>query len=135
VTDVVLARALVKDIGGHGRVNEMLYVAYKRLSKLFPHDDEPHKKWSERRLRGWWNRESENVMHWQMVELYKAAAKAKEERALIDAARSEHAEFIRKTAAISELLKHTDTDQIGAEIEALRKQNFRVDSTGVEGRG
>jgi hypothetical protein len=127
MSDVLLARELVNDIGGSGRVNEIIYRALKALQKMFPHDDEPHKRWTERRLKSWWNRESENVMHWQMVELYQVAAKEKEERALLDAARREHAKFIEKTARLRAVLERQDEDFHSPQIEGLGSIMGRVD--------
>lgn len=105
MSDVALARSLVRDIGGPGRVNEVLYAAYRRLRKMFPHEHDDLNQWTETRLRGWWYGTSKHVYHWQMCELYKAAAKAKEERELIAAARREHAEFIKKTTRIAQMLE------------------------------
>ena len=123
MSDVLLARALVRDIGGRDNpIGVMLYEAFKKLRKMFPHDEEPHKQWTERRLKGWWNRESQNVMHWQMCEMYAAASKAKEERALVAAARKEHAEFIEKTARLRALLEHTDEAFFGDQIEGMERQ-------------
>lgn len=119
MSDVLLARRLVEDIGGRGRVSETLYEAYKTLRRMFPHTEEPHKQWTERRLKSWWNRESENVMHWQMLELYQAAAKRKEERALLAEARREHAEFIAKTAHLRALLEHADEAFHSHQIEGM----------------
>jgi hypothetical protein len=133
MSDVLLARTLLADIGGKGRVSDMIYSAYTKLQKLFPHDDEPHKQWSERRLKAWWNRETENVMHWQMVELFQAAAKAKEERELIEAARREHAEFIQKTTAIAAILERTDQAFHSDQIAALRQQSRGMGRPGNRG--
>lgn len=119
MSDVLLARSLVVDIGGGGRINEIIYSAFKKLQRMFPHEDEPHRRWTEKRLKSWWYRESENVMHWQMVELYQAAAKAKEERELLAAARREHAEFIAKTARLRSLLEHQDEAFHRTQIEGL----------------
>lgn len=133
MSDVILARRLVEDIGGRGRVSETLYEAYKTLRNMFPHTEEPHKQWTERRLRSWWNRESENVMHWQMLELYQAAAKKKEERALLAEARREHAEFIAKTARIRAFLEHQDEAFNCVQIEGMGHVMGRVDCSRVEG--
>jgi hypothetical protein len=127
MTDVVLARSLVQDIGGPGRVNEVIYAAYKRLSKMFPHAQDHHNRWSEHRLRNWWYGRSTSVQHFQMVELYQAASKAKEERALLAAARREHAQFIAKTARIAALLEHQDEAFHSAQIAALRGQTRDLD--------
>jgi len=113
MSDVALARSLVRDIGGPGRVNEVLYAAYRRLRKMFPHEHDDLSQWTETRLRGWWYGTSKHVYHWQMVELFQAAAKAKEERELIAAARREHAEFIKKTSNLAALLERSDAAQMG----------------------
>lgn len=96
MSDVATANFLVEQIGGKRRVNEMIYAAFRELSKRFPHRDDPHNKWTERRLRGWWNRESEVVKHFQMMELF-ATAEA------IRAARNEHAEYKAKTARLVQM--------------------------------
>lgn len=120
MSDVILARSFIQDIGGESRVNAMLYAAYKRLHKMFPHEAEPHRRWSEGRLRAWWYRQSENVTYSQMTELYQAAKKAKEERALLKAAREEHAEFVRKTARLAQFLEQQDEAFHRPQIDALR---------------
>lgn len=96
LSDVATANFLVEQIGGKRRVNEMLYAAYRELSKRFPHRDDPHNKWTERRLRGWWNGESEVVRHFQMVELYTTAEAVRK-------ARDDHAEYKAKTAHLVEM--------------------------------
>lgn len=96
MSDVATANFLVEQIGGTRRVNEMLYAAFRELSKRFPHRDDPHNKWTERRLRGWWNRESEVVKHFQMMELFTTAE-------AIRAARKEHAEYIAKTSRLRQM--------------------------------
>lgn len=127
MSDVVLARSLVQDIGGPGRVNEVLYAAYKRLQKMFPHDGDAHNRWTENRLKAWWYGQNERVYHFQMVELYKAAAKAKEERELLARARREHAEFVAKTARLAALIEHQDEAFHRASIDALRGSMGHVD--------
>lgn len=96
VSDVTTANFLIEEIGGKRRVNEMIYAAFRELSKRFPHREDPHNKWTERRLRGWWNRESEVVKHFQMVELYETAE-------ALRAARNEHAEYIAKTQRLRQM--------------------------------
>ncbi len=127
MSDVALARSLVRDIGGPGRVNEVLYAAYKRLRKMFPHEQDNFNTWTENRLKGWWYGTSKHVYHWQMVELYEAAEKAKAERDQIAAARREHAEFIAKTARIAALLERQDEAFHGPQVNALRGQVGNVD--------
>jgi len=120
-------------VGRDNPVGVMLYEAFKKLRKMFPHDDEPHKQWTERRLKSWWNRESENVMHWQMCELFETAKRDKEERVLIAAARREHAEFIAKTARLRSLLEHQDEDFHRTQIEGMGGQLGRVGMPGIDG--
>lgn len=127
MSDVVLARSLVRDIGGAGRVNEVLYAAFKRLQTMFPHSAETEKRWTESRLRNWWYGTSKHVYHWEMRELYEAASKAKEERELLAAARREHAEFIAKTARLAALIQHQDEAFHGPSIDAMRGQMGDLD--------
>ena len=68
-----------------------------------------------------------------MVELYEAAKRAKEDRELIAAARREHAEFIQKTARLAAMLEYQDTDFHCNQVEAIRGQSSRVDSSGNQG--
>lgn len=133
MSDVALARSLAKDIGGPGRVNEVLYSAYKRLQKMFPHVEDNFNQWTETRLRNWWYGTSKHVYHWQMRELYEAAAKVKEERELLASARKEHAEFIAKTARLRALLEQTDPDFFGHQVEGLGGQLGRGDRAGTAG--
>lgn len=126
MSDVALARSLVKDIGGPGRVNEVLYAAYKRLRKMFPRDENDINQWTETRLRNWWYGTSKHVYHWQMRELYEAASKAKAERALIAAARKDHAEFIARTARLAALLEHQDEAFYRNQIAGLGQQSSRM---------
>lgn len=101
--DVATANYLIRSIGGGGRIGNMFFEAAATLQKLFPHNGDPKKQWTERRLKAWWNNETDVVRHWQMMELYAAAEAAKEERALLRAAKRDHAEFIEKTARIRAL--------------------------------
>lgn len=133
MSDVALARSLVKDIGGPGRVNEVLYAAYKRLKNMFPHADDNFNQWTETRLRNWWYGTSKHVYHWQMRELYEAAAKVKQERELIASARKEHADFIAKTRRLRSLLEQTDPDFFSPEIEGLGGQLGGRDRSGTRG--
>lgn len=96
MSDVATANFLIEEIGGKRRVNEMIYAAYRELSKRFPHREDPHNKWTERRLRGWWNNESEVVRHFQMLELYETAEALRR-------AREQHAEYKAKTARLRQM--------------------------------
>jgi len=131
--DVLLAKGFIRDIGGPGKVTAIIGKACDFLQKAFPHHKEPKKQWTERRLWEWWNEQSELVRHWQMMELYRAAEKAKEERRLIAEARRDHAEFIAKTVAFRSLLERTDADFFGPEIEGLGGVMGRGDRTGNSG--
>lgn len=108
MSDVAVANFLVEQIGGKRRVNEMLYAAWRELSKRFPHRDDPENKWTERRLRGWWNNESQTVKHFQMMELYETAEALRK-------LRDEHAEFRAKTARLREMAAFRMAAQVGSE--------------------
>src|SRR5215217_8161983 len=96
MSDVALAKDLVKSIGGGGRVGDFLHAAAKELRDFFPHKGEPRMQWTERRLKSWWNNETDVVRHWQMMELYHAAKIVNDEKALLKQAKRKHAEFIEK---------------------------------------
>lgn len=110
MSDVATANFLVEEIGGKRRVSEMLYTAFRELSKRYPHKADPENKWTERRLRGWWNNESNVVKHFQMMELYDTAEQLRK-------ARQDHAEYIEKTArlrALAELRASSRSGDVGA---------------------
>lgn len=94
--DVATANFLIEEIGGKRHVGDMLRTACRELRNRFPHKQDPENQWTERRLRGWWNKESRIVKHFQMVELYVAAEELR-------AARREHAEYRNKTALIRQM--------------------------------
>ena len=94
--DVATANFLIEEIGGKRHVGDMLRTACKELRARFPHRKDPENQWTERRLRGWWNKESRVVKHFQMVELYMTAEELRE-------ARKEHAEYRAKTAHIRQM--------------------------------
>lgn len=133
MSDVARAQSYIADIGGPGSVKAVLGTAYKRLVEMFPHEREPKKQWTERRVRGFWTKEAATVQFYEMIELHAAAAKAKEERELLRKARKEHAEFVEKTASIRALLERTDADFFGAEIERLGAVGRRMDRPGTDG--
>lgn len=130
MSDVALARSFIADIGGSGRVKAILGNAYDRLVSMFPHKDEPEWQWTERRVRSFWNCEAAYVEFREMRELHAAAAKAKEERELLQKARKEHAAFIEKTASIRSLLERTDPAFFSLEIERLGGRSSRMDLPG-----
>ncbi|MDR9777228.1 hypothetical protein RJJ65_32235 [Rhizobium hidalgonense] len=103
--DVATANFLVSEIA-HGKrhVGDMLHTAWKELNRRFPHRDEPDMRWTERRLRGWWNNESRIVRHHQMVELFETAEALKR-------ARDEHAEYRAKTQRIRALAELVAKDE------------------------
>lgn len=108
MSDVAVANFLVEQIGGKRRINEMIYAAWRELSKRYPHRDDPENKWTERRLRGWWNNESQTVKFTQMLELYEAAEAVRK-------LRDEHAEFRAKTARLREMASLRMAAQAGLE--------------------
>jgi ATP/maltotriose-dependent transcriptional regulator MalT len=133
MSDLALASSYIEDIGGSGKVKTILSNAYSRLVKMFPHEEKPEWQWTERRVRSFWNKEAAYVEFREMRELHAAAAKAKEERELLQKARKEHAAFIEKTASIRSLLERTDPDFFGAEIERLGGLGRRVDRARTHG--
>lgn len=127
MSDVALARSYVADIGGAGPVKTILARAYDTLCDMFPHRGKPEEQWTERRVRAFWHQEAAYVEFREMLELHRAAEKAKNERALLAQARKEHAAFIEKTASLRALLEHQDEDFHRAQIEGLRSLDSRVD--------
>lgn len=96
MSDVTLANDLIKEIGGSRHVAVMFKNACAELRRLFPHRDDTENKWTERRLRGWWNNESQTVRHFQMMELYETAEAVRR-------ARDAHAEYRQKTARLRQM--------------------------------
>lgn len=127
MSDVAMARSYVADIGGRGKVKAILNAAYDRLADMFPHKGEPNSQWTERRVRAFWYGEAAYVEFREMKELHSAAAKAKEERELLQRARKEHAAFIEKTASYRALLERTDEAFYCDEIERLGRGTGGMD--------
>jgi len=96
MSDVTLANDLIKEIGGSRHVAVMFKNACAELRRIFPHRDDPENKWTERRLRAWWNNESQTVRHFQMMELYETAEAVRR-------ARDVHAEYRQKTARLRQM--------------------------------
>lgn len=94
--DVATANFLIAEIGARRHIGDMFRSACRELRARFPHRDDPENQWTERRLRGWWHKESRTVKHFQMVELYETAEALRK-------ARNEHAEYIKKTAALRQM--------------------------------
>lgn len=94
--DVATANFLIEEIGARRHIGDMFRIACRELRSRFPHRDDPENQWTERRLRGWWNKESRVVKHFQMVELFETAEELR-------AARKQHAEYISKTARIRQM--------------------------------
>jgi hypothetical protein len=133
MSDLALASSYIEDIGGSGKVKTILSNAYSRLVKMFPHEEKPEWQWTERRVRSFWNKEAAYVEFREMRELHAAAAKAKEERELLQKARKEHAAFIEKTASLRALLEHTDEAFFSDEIERLGRGSRGMDLPGNHG--
>lgn len=96
MTDVTLANELIAEIGAKRHVGDMFRTACRELRVRFPHREDPENQWTERRLRGWWNRESQTVKHFQMMELFETAE-------ALRAARNEHAEYKAKTSRLRQM--------------------------------
>ena len=133
MSDIEMARGYVLDIGGTASAQVMLARAYATLAAMFPHKEDPKNQWTERRVKSFWWRDAATVQFREMIELHRAAEKAKEERELLQKARKEHAAFIEKTASLRALLERTDEDFFGAEIERLGGVGRRVDRAGTHG--
>lgn len=127
MSDLALASSYVADIGGPGKVKTILAKAYDRLAEMFPHKGNPEWQWTERRVRSFWNKEAAYVEFREMRELHAAAAKAKEERELLQKARLEHAAFIQKTASLAALLERTDEAFYRDQIEGLGRRSCGLD--------
>lgn len=108
--DVATANFLIEEIGGKRHIGDMLRTACRELRSRFPHRADPENQWTERRLRGWWNKESRIVKHFQMVELYVTAEELR-------AARKDHAEYRAKTAAIRQMAQLVATNATGGMAE------------------
>lgn len=121
--DAALAQRLVRAIGKTANAdcstnkNEILTRIHKAIHDHLP--SAKAEKWTIRRLRTLWDRESESVKFREMVELAKVE-KANTE--LIEARRA-HAEYIAQTAALAEFLEQSDADFHCNQIEALRRTN------------
>ena len=133
VADLNMARDYVLAIGGPGKGQSIVAKAYRVLTDLFPHADEPRDQWTQRRLRAFLDREAALVKYREMVELHRAAEQEKSERRLLEQARKDHAAYIAKTASMRAFLEHQDEAFHGPELERLRGVARGVDSPRVEG--
>jgi hypothetical protein len=106
MSDVATANFLIEEIGARRHIGDMFRAACRELRVRFPHRDDPENQWTERRLRGWWNNESRIVKHFQMVELFETAE-------ALRAARTEHAEYKSKTAALRQMAQLRSSARTG----------------------
>lgn len=127
VADATRAKSYILDIAGGGMVKTILAKTYSALVALFPHEDDPENRWTERRVRALLNEEVAAVGFSEMLELYETAKAAKAERALLENARKEHAAFIEKTASLRALLERQDEAFHSPQIEGLGSGLGRVD--------
>lgn len=111
MSDVAIAHSYVKEIGGSGAVQDKINKAFDLLSALFPHKNDPRKRWTYRRVRSFWHKEAAHVEFREMIELHRAAEVARENRAKLQKARKEHAAFIEQTAAYRALLERRAADE------------------------
>ncbi|PWE56789.1 hypothetical protein DEM27_10525 [Metarhizobium album] len=101
--DVATANFLIEEIGAkRHHIGDMFRAACKELRARFPHREDPENQWTERRLRGWWNKESRVVRHFQMMELYETAEQVRK-------AREEHADYRAKTALLRQMAELRST--------------------------
>lgn len=126
MSDVAMAGNYVREIGGLKR-------AFRMLTRMFPHDDEPRRRWTERRVRGFQSGDAATVQFSEMLELHLAAEAAQAERNRLALARKDHADFIAKTASLRALLERQDEDFHRPQIEGLRGVTGGVDRPGTEG--
>jgi len=96
MNDVATANFLIEEIGAKRHIGDMFRTACRELRARFPHREDPENQWTERRLRGWWNNESQTVRHFQMVELFETAEALRK-------AREEHAEYKAKTERLRQM--------------------------------
>ncbi len=130
MSDVSLARGLIRDIGGNcwdGKAR-MLDRVYLAVNKYLP--AEVSRRWTRRRLRAFWNEEAAGVRFHEMCELAHVAREAAKRQADIEEARRAHAEYVEKTANIAALLERSDPDFHRLDIEGLRSVTGRMDRTG-----
>lgn len=114
MSDVALAREYVADIGGKGRVKQIIGNCFDALNRKFPKAG-----WTERRVRSFWNGEAATVSFSEMLQLHKTAEAVKVEQELIRQARREHAEFKERTARLASLLERQDEDFHRESVEGL----------------
>jgi hypothetical protein len=110
MSDVQTANFLIEEIGARRHIGDMFRTACRELRVRFPHRDDPENQWTERRLRGWWNKESRIVKHFQMVELFETAE-------ALRAAREEHADYRSKTARIRQMAQLVASHEAGGMAE------------------
>lgn len=129
MSDVAQAQHLISAIGGGGsNATALLGKAEEKLQKLFPKGG-----WTYRRLRAWWNNETEIVRHWQMMQLYEAASVVKSEAELLREARKQYADFKQKTARLATFIEHQDEAFHGPQVDALRGRLRSMDLPGNRG--
>ena len=126
MSDVALAHNLIIEIAhdcwnGKGDMLDRVYDACIRHGKKF----------TRRRLRGFFHMESAHVRYHEMIDLADVAEKEKEARERLANARKEHADFIAKTARISSLLERTDEAFHSDEIARTRGIISRMGRAGV----
>lgn len=104
--DVATANFLIEQIGAKRHIGDMFRTALRELRVRFPHKEDPENQWTERRLRGWWHRESRTVKHYQMLELFETAEALRK-------ARAEHEEYKAKTEHLRALAQFRASARAG----------------------
>lgn len=123
-----IARGLIADIGEHcwdGRGNMLtrVYRAIREHLKDLPRDDT--RRWSQRRVRAFWERETDNIRFNEVVQLAYVAERVKEQRQGRD---DENADYIQQISALADALLHKDAHLDSRDVEALRKALERQDA-------
>lgn len=95
-----MARSLIEMIGGDAWEGKgaALEAAYAALARMFPRS-----KWTRRRVKGLFQRETAVIEFREMRELAEAAIAEEARHEMLRKAREEHAEFITETARLASM--------------------------------
>lgn len=95
-----MARALIEMIGGDAWSGKAaaLEAAYGALARMFPRS-----KWTRRRVKGLFQKETATVNFREMRELAEAAIAEEARHEMLRKAREEHAQFITETARLASM--------------------------------
>ena len=120
MSDVALAAQLVRRAAGRAVHGEKVKVAqeraYRAISKQNPD------KWTRRRVRSLWGQEAQRIEHREIEELLRAVAEVQS----LERARNEHAEFVRETARMADVLSAQVAHDHSRSLEAIRRLSCRL---------